>query len=277
MKKHLLLIAALTAGLTTAQAQTNLVKNGNFEDVEGLEYDTFEEGGNPGEEGYYNFTRVKEVPGWDTNTGDKNANDCTNGWDGLNKWNVWLSIQEQEPDGDKIVEGNAHFMRLQRYDHNGWNTGTLPQTVTGLTVGHKYRFSLLYRFSPGDYNGSTPEAGYELRRMNGSNEGTRITSADFDETSDWIAATYDFEAKDTSVKIKLFITNPWRADQYNSGVYADFDEVSIVDLSTDGISEVKANAAGNAYNAYYTISGIKVAKPTQAGIYVHQGRKVVVK
>lgn len=44
---------------------------------------------------------------------------------------------------------------------------------------------------------------------------------------------------------------------------------------TTGISELKNNAS-NTDAAYYTLQGVKVAKPVK-GIYIHQGKKVVVK
>lgn len=44
---------------------------------------------------------------------------------------------------------------------------------------------------------------------------------------------------------------------------------------TTGISELKNNAS-NSDAAYYTLQGVKVAKPVK-GIYIHQGKKVMVK
>ena len=44
---------------------------------------------------------------------------------------------------------------------------------------------------------------------------------------------------------------------------------------TTGISELKNNAS-NTDAAYYTLQGVKVAKPVK-GIYIHQGKKVIVK
>ena len=48
-----------------------------------------------------------------------------------------------------------------------------------------------------------------------------------------------------------------------------------MDNETTGISELKNNAS-NSDDAYYTLQGMKVAKPVK-GIYIHQGKKVMVK
>ena len=48
-----------------------------------------------------------------------------------------------------------------------------------------------------------------------------------------------------------------------------------MDNETTGISELKNNAS-NSDAAYYTLQGVKVAKPVK-GIYIHQGKKVMVK
>lgn len=48
-----------------------------------------------------------------------------------------------------------------------------------------------------------------------------------------------------------------------------------MDNETTGISELK-NHVSNTEAAYYTLQGVKVAKPVK-GIYIHQGKKVIVK
>lgn len=48
-----------------------------------------------------------------------------------------------------------------------------------------------------------------------------------------------------------------------------------MDNETTGISELKNNVS-NTDTAYYTLQGVKVAKPVK-GIYIHQGKKVIIK
>ena len=59
---------------------------------------------------------------------------------------------------------------------------------------------------------------------------------------------------------------------------ASANQVGIVyedeaEAPTDGISDI---SAADTDNAYYTLSGIKVARP-QKGVYIHHGKKVVVR
>ena len=59
---------------------------------------------------------------------------------------------------------------------------------------------------------------------------------------------------------------------------ASANQVGIVyedeaEAPTDGISDI---SAADTDNAYYTLSGIKVAR-TQKGVYIHHGKKVVVR
>lgn len=268
MKKIFLLMAVFAASFTTASAQQNYVVNGNFEDASNLVFDTFDT-----DQG---LIRVKEIPGWDKNTGDKNATDCTNGWDGLNKWNVYANIRTQEPDGDKIKEGNTHYLHLQRYDYNGWATGELKQTITGLTIGHQYRLNLLYRFNVGDFNGDTPAAGYTLVKYENGKEGSKIKYEDaLEATTDWAAVEETFTAKADGVVIKVFLTNPWRSQQWNQNVWADFDEVSIVDIDPSGIDDVNVDKKDS--KVYYNLGGIKMSKPEMGGLYIHNGKKVAIK
>ena len=45
---------------------------------------------------------------------------------------------------------------------------------------------------------------------------------------------------------------------------------------TAGIENVTTDNANDTDDAYYTVSGIKVDKPTK-GVYIHKGKKVVIK
>ena len=250
----------------------NLVKNGDFEDVKNLEVKEFTE------EGDRKLTFVKNIPGWDVNTGDKNPGDLTNGFDGLNCWNVFANIYDQEPDGDLITEDNKHYLRLERFMHNGWNTGELRQTLKNLVVGHKYEFSMLYRFNMGEYNGDEPEAGYQVTNYADGKEGSKIIYEDaLDETTDWAQVKEEFTAKKTGAVVKVRLTNPWRYDQWNENVWADFDQVKLVDLTLlTGINNLQSDDSSED-TPYYNLAGMRVSNPTAKGVYIHNGRKIVVR
>lgn len=56
--------------------------------------------------------------------------------------------------------------------------------------------------------------------------------------------------------------------------YVKIDNVKVTSNSTDGIAEIGQETKAD--NAYYTLSGVKTSKP-QHGVYIHNGRKVVIK
>ena len=65
--------------------------------------------------------------------------------------------------------------------------------------------------------------------------------------------------------------------QFKNGNYYGVNIVygNVIDNAT-GISNVKVNTQDN--DSWYTISGSRMAsKPTQKGVYIHQGKKVVIK
>lgn len=53
--------------------------------------------------------------------------------------------------------------------------------------------------------------------------------------------------------------------------------ISIVKSNPTGIKVVEVGANQKADNAYYTLGGQKVAQPTKGNLYIHNGKKVVVK
>lgn len=62
--------------------------------------------------------------------------------------------------------------------------------------------------------------------------------------------------------------------RFKNGGYYTIDKCQGV---VTGISNVIIEKPANDDNAYYTLSGVRVAKPTQTGIYIHNGKKVVLK
>ena len=45
--------------------------------------------------------------------------------------------------------------------------------------------------------------------------------------------------------------------------------------ATDGINQIVGSTADG--DAWYTLQGVQVAQPTQKGVYIHQGRKIIVR
>ena len=47
--------------------------------------------------------------------------------------------------------------------------------------------------------------------------------------------------------------------------------------SSQAVSPPPTTAAEPADDAWYTVTGVRVTKPAAAGLYIHKGRKVVVR
>ena len=66
----------------------------------------------------------------------------------------------------------------------------------------------------------------------------------------------------------------WQNVAYNQPAHVGYYLPDYVQHLT-GISEVSTTANENADNQWYTLSGVRVSQPTK-GIYIYQGKKVVV-
>ena len=63
----------------------------------------------------------------------------------------------------------------------------------------------------------------------------------------------------------------------NAGYYSEDGELlGVVPVST-GINSIYADPVKPVDNSFYTLSGQRVSKPTQRGIYIHQGKKIIIK
>ena len=50
-----------------------------------------------------------------------------------------------------------------------------------------------------------------------------------------------------------------------------------VNVVTTNIENIVSKHTANPNTYYYTISGQRITKPTQSGIYIHNGKKVLIK
>lgn len=73
---------------------------------------------------------------------------------------------------------------------------------------------------------------------------------------------------------KNFVTNPGSGAKKIPALFFDFAKVG---SGTTGINEVVNQSTKLNDGKYYTLSGQQVEKPTAGGIYIHNGRKFVVK
>ncbi|HEY9551389.1 MAG TPA: alpha-amylase family glycosyl hydrolase [Prevotella sp.] len=104
----------------------------------------------------------------------------------------------------------------------------------------------------------------------------------------WYCHTFDIDKKDYSFNIifnrgsgqmQTVDIGPINQDSYYeiSGTVNGKYTVTNVTPATTGIAPIVAEKAGSANNAWYTLSGQRVEKPAQKGIYIHNGKKMVVR
>lgn len=79
----------------------------------------------------------------------------------------------------------------------------------------------------------------------------------------------DFTGVNSTIFVKV-------GPKQSSGKYVVTDVTKEVDTGID--LPITENTGKNVNNAWYTLSGMKMnQKPNQAGIYIHHGKKVVIK
>ncbi len=238
MKKKILLSMLLAATFGFANAQTNLVDNGDFEAAVTKTWkpyswltDTYPEKG--------------ELPGWDNTA--------------ANQWNGIPNIIGVEPDGDIIEDDNTQALRLQRWKDKGWYDVSVSQTIP-VVAGTPYTFSTLYRYNEGiDYetNGiSQPVAGYKI--YDGEAGGTVLIEDETLKSFGWNQLDpVEFTPTKDNIVVYLYINNNnYNGDWKSESTYIDFDNVEVLGQVANGITSVSKNA--NSLASVYDIAGREV-------------------
>ncbi len=97
-------------------------------------------------------------------------------------------------------------------------------------------------------------------------EGTHTITAWIDDVNIWKEVDENNNTKDLTLAI------PFGGIQY----FDNPDSPDDIDGSATRIQEIAADKQHDE-NVYYTLGGVKVQKPTLKGIYIHQGKKILVK
>lgn len=231
---------------------TNLVVNGNFEDLSGITWTKHETWSDKEAQSYIN-----QEPGWQLAT---------------DPWNVYADNRNHGIPNTLIAKDNKRYLRLIRYTWNGWGDGDAHQTISHLIPGHQYQLSFLYRFSWESCGASLPVAGCELTQ---NNMATRIP---LEVHKDWTRVMQTFTAQDANATIRLFLDNPWHDKSYfsshpNKSVHADFDEVTLTDITTTTAIHPVIDKGESA--PCYSLTGQRLSRQPSHGIFVQNGKKVV--
>lgn len=127
------------------------------------------------------------------------------------------------------------------------------------------------------------------KNLNGAWPGEAITATKEINGSKWYYCSYDVNSADYTFNIifnqgsgkkQTVDIGPISEDKYYEIAEEINGKLTVNDLTsqmTNGISNVTTTAPEHADNAYYTLSGQRVEKPAQRGIYIHNGKKIVVR
>lgn len=261
MKKLLLMAAAAVSALAMS-AQTNFVKNGDFEKTEGVEQNT------PWD---WDDTKhnLKALPDWTIK--------------GLDDWCVLAMLVESTVDDEYVFDNgkNKQCLHIYRFDDNGWQDGGVEQIVTGLTGGETYTLGAIIALSKGTtVDWDDPYFRIELMPLNENKEefGESNLIDDKDdalaEADYWCPYEKEFTAP-ASGNVRLRITHnntKWNGN-HSEGFWMDIDDIAIMtpedyaqymeSKGQNAINEI-ATDANAAVLGVYDLNGIRVADSVAA-------------
>lgn len=268
MKKILLMAAVAASVALTANAQKNYVVNGDFENTEGVEFTT-----------PWNWDDTKHnltaLPGWELK--------------GLDAWSVLAMLVDTEIDDEFTFEGNTKCLHVYRFDDNGYQAGTVCQTVKGLTVGQDYVLGAIIARAGGEtVDWDDPYFSISLLPLDENCEefGATPLFDDRDEAlaeSDiWNAYEHSFKATTPNVRLSITHNNVKWEGNHSEGFWMDVDDIAIMtpeDYKTyfdgkeaAGIADVAVEGIGEELGVY-NLNGVRVADNVEAlgdaaGLYI---------
>ncbi len=247
--KKILLGTMMAVAAISANAQTNLVTNGDFE-------------------GNYTMTQQDGVDILETLTG----------WDlgGINVWNCRVNIEENEEDGDLIDANNKQCLHLQRYKWNGWFTATVSQTISGLEANQTYTLSaIVARKLDAVISWDAHAHGFKI--LNVKEDGTAgdviKTDANVGSSSDWQNYSLDFTATSDKVMVQIFMDPSWAGANKDQGEdWLDVDNISLVKKSSTAVKDI--TTTNNEPIEYFDMQGKSVLDSQTGLVIVKQGKSV---
>lgn len=260
--KKLLLMAAAAAGTLAMSAQTNFIKNGDFEKTDGVEFSTPWDW----DDTKHNLTAL---PDWTIN--------------GLDPWSVLAMLVEPEIDDEYVFDNgkNKQCLHIYRFDDNGYSAGGVEQIVTGLTPGETYTLGAIIARAGGETaEWDDPYFRLELMPLNDNKEefGESNIIDDKDEAlaeaDYWCPYEKEFTAPASgNVRLRITHNNVKWSGNHSEGFWMDIDDIAIMTpedyaqyMESKGdaaISEI-ATDANAAVLGVYDLNGIRVADSVAA-------------
>ncbi len=225
MKKVTLLFICIFVVLTAKISAQNLIGNGDFE---ATDYEVFT---------YESHSCPSLISGWDEKD-QYYSNDFSNV--GLDMYNVRAQLLPHEAVADPIKEGNITYLRLQRYEWNGWSDCGLRQTVKNVVPGKTYKFSCLCRMTS-DSKGVPAWIDFYENGIDGTKIKRVDLAATYPADENWyqVDETIGLTDAATTLTVYLGVTGGKYyagSNVNNSNMWVDFDNVSLVDAASVGIN-----------------------------------------
>lgn len=208
-------------------------------------------------------TKLEVVPAYSATVKRYSSNtfDYVEGWaDSQAKESIWANVHTSEPWNNYLVPVLKDTEITQFYydDQNNW-------------TGRNFAFTRYSQTKTGQANGVITDNTTDP-------DPKKHDYFSFFRAAGTVKASYSY----LMLPRTIMVGNGQILDQSqdNKPVFSKsmvwFEGIDApMDNETTGISELK-NHVSNTDAAYYTLQGVKVAKPVK-GIYIHQGKKVIVK
>ena len=145
------------------------------------------------------------------------------------KWSVFARVLNDTEQGN--------YLRLQRYQWNGYGDGCATYHIKGLTAGATYTLQAMYRFVCEQNGCNTTSHGFRIYQCDDNGYKTHIISNTFEEgdAAAWTAAKHTFKAPSANIAIEAYLSNPYKGDGHKN-VYFDIDDVYLSE-GTEGITD----------------------------------------
>ena len=209
-------------------------------------------------------TKLEVVPAYSAtvNRYSSNAFDYVEGWaDSQEKESIWVNTHENETWNNFLVPVLTDTKITQFYfdDQNKW-------------TGRNFAFTRYSQTKTGQANGVITDNTTDP-------DSKKHDYFSFFRAAGTVKASYSY----LMLPRDIMVGNGQILDQSQDNDTKLFSKSMVwfegidapMDNETTGISELN-NHVSNTDAAYYTLQGVKVAKPVK-GIYIHQGKKVIVK
>lgn len=253
MKKKLLLIgvcAFFAAAASAQQKDGNLLKNGDFE----ASYTTFNHADKQCPEVIEGWDLQKDVDGLDKPIVSGKFNNI-----GQDEWNSFAFILDitdgdlSGEGGDLITDDNFQYLRIQRYDWNGWFDSDGIQQTVDVVPGETYSLSCIYRVNAGGTRDKEPAKRHirvyeaSTNAKGGLVKGAMIFEEQIPhETCDWTAFSTTGIKTDSETKLIVCLGLDGAGGEgdgkpQNENVYIDYDDVVFAKGGASGVTSMDAD------------------------------------